>query len=152
MTIETTCAFTGHRVITDPIDPIFLESCVQGLIDKGFDTFLCGMARGFDLLAGGTVARLKGKNPHVKLVACIPCPEQDKYFTAEEKEKYKEVLSACDEVKLVSDKFYRGCMLKRDRYMVDNCSLLFGYGRSKKGGTHYTITYAQSKKKKVIII
>ena len=152
MNVETTCAFTGHRVIRDPIDTAFFERCVQGLIDKGFDTFLCGMAMGFDLLAGETVVRLKKKNPQVKLIACVPCPDQDRYFTAEDKERYRVLLAECDEVKMLSDKFYKGCMLRRDRYMVDNSSVVFGYGRNHKGGTYYTITYAQSKKKRVIII
>ena len=152
MNIETTCAFTGHRVIENPIDTVFFEKCVQGLIDKGFDTFLCGMAMGFDLLAGETVARLKKNNPQIKLIACVPCPDQDKYYTAEDKERYRVLLAACDEVKLLSERFYKGCMLSRDRYMVDNSSIVFGYGGGKKGGTYYTITYAQSKKKRVIII
>ena len=152
MYIEKTCAFTGHRDIVDPIDMTFFETCVQELIDRGFDTFLCGMARGFDLLAGELVVKLKESNPHVKLIACIPCPDQDKYYSPNEKEKYKRVLTACDEVKLLNEKFYKGCMLMRDRYMVDNCSLVFAYDRKSEGGTHYTLTYAQSKKKKIIIM
>ena len=152
MSIETTCAFTGHREILDSIDFDFFETCVQDLIDRGYDTFLCGMARGFDLLAGEIVVKLKATNPHIKLIACVPCPNQDRYFSLEEKQKYDKVFAACDEVKLLSGRYYKGCMLSRDRYMVDNCSLVFAYDRKKEGGTHYTLTYAQSKKKKIIIM
>ena len=152
MSIEKTCAFTGHREILDPIDFNLLESCVQELINMGFDTFLCGMARGFDLLAGEIVVKLKENNPHVKLIACVPCPDQERYYSVEEREKYDRVLAACDEIKLLSERFYKGCMLVRDRYMVDNCSLVFAYDRKKEGGTYYTVNYAHSKKKKIMII
>ena len=152
MSIETTCAFTGHRDIEEQIDMSFFGNCLQELIDKGYDTFLCGMARGFDLLAGGLIVRLKEKNPHIKLIACVPCPDQEKYYPAEEKEKYQAVLSACDEVKILSRKFYKSCMFTRDRYMVDNSSLIFAYGRKSEGGTHYTLTYAISKNKKIMMI
>lgn len=152
MSIERTCAFTGHRDIEEQIDMHFFGECVQKLIDSGFDTFLCGMARGFDLIAGELVAKLKERNPHVKLIACIPCLEQEKYYFNGEKEKYNRVLSACDEVRVISERYYKGCMLTRDRYMVDNSSLLFAYQRKREGGTYYTLTYAQSKKKKIMII
>ena len=152
MNIEKTCAFTGHRDIEEQIDMNFFEKCMQELIDRGFDTFLCGMARGFDLISGELVVKLKEKNPHIRLVACIPCPDQDKYYRPEDREKYNRVLKECDEVKILSEKFYKGCMLARDRYMVDNSSLLFGYERKREGGTHYTISYAHSKNKNIIMI
>ncbi len=152
MNEQTTCAFTGHRDVKDDLDINFFEQCLQEVINKGYDTFLCGMARGFDLIAGGLVLKLKETNPQIKLIACVPCPDQEKYYSPAEKEKYEKVLDGCDEVKLLSEKFYKGCMLRRDRYMVDNCSLVFAYGRKDEGGTYYTLTYAVSKNKKVMVI
>ncbi len=152
MLIKRTCAFTGHREITDKIDEDSLLEFVQSFIDEGFDTFLCGMAMGFDLIAADVVLKLKKKNPQIKLIACVPCRGQEKYFPPEEKLKYQRIIKECDEVKILSEKYYKGCMHVRDRYMVDNCSVLIGYGRKSEGGTHYTLTYAAGKGKQIYIV
>ena len=107
------------------------------------------MARGFDLIAAQAVCELKEVYPNIKLVACIPCPSQDGKFTAEEKEKYQYVLSKCDSKILLSDHYFNGCMLMRNRFLVDNSSMLIAYLRQKRGGTFYTVKYAEEKGKKI---
>ncbi|MDE7163265.1 MAG: DUF1273 domain-containing protein [Clostridia bacterium] len=152
MNRKKTCAFTGHREVEKGFDFDYLKECVQGIIDRGYDTFLCGMAMGFDLLAARAVIELKENNPHIKLIACVPCPDQEKNFPADEKQKYGEVAASCDEVRVLSDHYYKGCMYARDRYMVDNCEILFAYDRKHEGGTYYTITYALENNKKIFVI
>ena len=59
------CFFTGHRDIVgvDDEDTERLQETVRGWLDRqvesmvyqGFSTFLCGGARGFDLLAAASV-------------------------------------------------------------------------------------------------
>ena len=142
MNKKKTCAFTGHRELENDIDLPYLKECVQGIIDRGYETFLCGMAWGFDLLAAQAVLELKEDNPQIKLIACVPCPGQEKNFPEEEKIKYKEIIEKCDEVRVISKNFYKGCMYARDRYMVDNSALLLAYDRRHEGGTYYTVTYA----------
>ena len=150
--IDKTCAFTGHRDIIDEIDIDFLTACLQEFIDGGYDTFLSGMARGFDLIAADAVLKLKEKNKRIKLIACVPCPGQSKYYPPEEKEKYDRILPLCDGVETVSEHYYKGCMQRRDRYMVDKSSLLIAYSRTRAGGTFYTLNYAISRNKKVCVI
>ncbi len=152
MDISKTCTFTGHRELRGDLDSDLLKKFVQGFIDEGIDTFLCGMAMGFDLLAAELILKLKTDNPHIKLIACVPCPDQDRYYPLEEKKKYREVLEQCDEVKVLCNHFYNGCMLARDRYMVDNCSVVIAYGRKNNGGTYYTIKYAMDKNKKLCVV
>ena len=53
-------------------------------------------------------------------------------------------------ISLVSPKYFRGCMQKRNRYMVDNSSLLIAYVYSNRGGSVQTRNYA-IKKDKIII-
>ena len=152
MDIEKTCAFTGHRAVGDDLDRWLLADCIEGFIEKGYDTFLCGMAMGFDLIAAQTVLSVKEQFENVKLIACVPCPGQEKFFPDNEKEKYSDILSKCDDVITVSSHYYKGCMHTRDRFMVDNSSALIAYERTATGGTHYTTTYARSLNKKILII
>lgn len=152
MDIEKTCAFTGHRNVGDDLDINALTELVQTLIDKGVDTFLDGMARGFDLIAAQVVVKLKEKNPQIKLIACVPCPNQEKYFSDEDKEIYYSVLEKCDEVKILSERYYKGCMHTRNRFMVDNSSKLIAYDRAEDGGTVYTVGYAGKRAKEIYVV
>ncbi len=150
--IEKACAFTGHREILDEIDLEALAATIKGFIKEGKNIFLCGMAMGFDLIAADVVLSLKKDFPGIRLIACVPCPFQQKNFPAEERKKYERILPLCDEVKRLSKTYFKGCMLARDRFMVDNSSVLIAYGRKNEGGTFYTLNYALSKRKRIYMI
>ena len=147
-----TCAFTGHRNLNYPdYDPELLDRVVLNLIKNGTKRFLCGMATGFDMNAAQCVIKYK-KQYGVKLIACIPCTEQAERFSAKDKALYGRIINECDEVEVLSDNYYDGCMLSRNRYMVDNCDVLVSFLRHRRGGTYYTVNYAQASDKKIIEI
>ena len=78
---------------------------------------------------------------NVKLIACIPCYGQERYFTEKDKKRYVEILQRADEKIILSDTYTPDCMLKRNRYMCDNADVLIAYLRQNKGGTAYTVQY-----------
>lgn len=137
------CVFTGHRDLQSDFSKKKLKESVKEVIAMGADTFLCGMAMGFDLIAAETVLSLKRKFPHVKLVACIPCIGQEKYFSNTDKRRYVAAVKKADERVVLSDSYYRGCMQARDRYMADRGDILITYCKKMEGGTAYTVRYFQ---------
>lgn len=149
--IKTTCCFTGHRVLRKDFDVSRLERVINGAINRGYKTFLNGMANGFDRVCAAVLIELK-KEKNIEFIACIPCKEQDKYFTAKQKEEYKYFLEKADKTVYLSDEYYNGCMQFRNRYMVDNSSLVLAYSKSDFGGTRYTVKYAEKQEKEIIFI
>ncbi len=137
------CVFTGHRDLQSDFSKKKLKEAVKEVIAMGADTFLCGMAMGFDLIAAETVLSLKRKFPHIKLVACIPCIGQEKYFSNTDKRRYTAAVKKADERVVLSDGYYRGCMQARDRYMADRGDILITYCKKQEGGTAYTVRYFQ---------
>lgn len=142
---NTSCAFTGHREFYEGFSKRKLTATVKRLTEEGVVTFYNGMAMGFDLLAAETVLALKKKNPQIKLVACIPCYNQEKSFSPEDKKRYARILKKADEQVLLSQNYYRGCMQVRDQYMVDNADVLVCYCVKETGGAAYTVKYCQKK-------
>ena len=141
--ISTTCCFSGHRVLKKDFNVEKLNEIVDKLINNGYRTFLVGMAWGFDLKVFEVL--LTKKNSNIDIIACVPCKEQSTYFKKEEKQKYEEYLKKADKVVYVSNEYFDGCMQKRNRYMVDNSSILVAYLYSNIGGTKSTVSYAQKK-------
>ena len=67
-------AFTGHREVEKYPDfsARKLYEATEAYIKRGATDFYCGMARGFDLLAGECVLSLKKLYPEIRLIAYIP--------------------------------------------------------------------------------
>lgn len=142
-----TVAFTGHREIENERE-VFekLKIQVERAINNSYDTFLTGMAKGYDLLAGEVVIYLKRKYPNVKLIACVPYKSSRHYpgFSYEDTLVFDDVLNHADKIVYVSSKYTPGVFLKRDRFMVDNCSFVIAYLLREKSGTGYTVNYAKT--------
>ncbi len=146
---ENACAFTGHRELDGDFDVQLLERVVERLAKTGTVTFLCGMARGFDLIAAEVTLKFKLKY-NLKLVACVPYEGQADYFSASDKERYENIMAHCDEKRVFAESYNRYCMFARDRYMAENCSVMVCYLRKTSGGTYYTVNCAKKLGVKVI--
>lgn len=157
-----TCCFTGHRIQKAGFEfseynfkYISLKNQVtqhiKSAIEDGFANFISGMAIGFDMLCAEVVLELK-KHYNINLILALPCHNQEKYFKEKEKIKYRNILKSADKVIYVSEEYYNGCMQKRDRYMVDNSSLIIAFYLGIAGGTKTTLNYALNKGLKIQII
>ncbi len=146
-----TMAVTGHRKLGSDISKKTLRLFFEGAIRDGYDTFLVGMALGFDTLCFKVLEEVR-KDNNVRIIACIPCENQDKNFSPLQKKEYKRMIEVADEKIVLSKEYTPYCMHARNRFMVDNCSYLLAYLREKKGGTKYTVDYALEKEKRVLII
>ena len=148
---EKTCALTGHRKVENDFEVDVLQAIFIKLIDSGINTFLCGMAVGFDTLAFKVLYNLK-KEKDLKIIACIPCKKQDINFSKEQKVEYEKMLNLADESILISEEYTPYCMMKRNMFMVDNACVLLAYLKKEKGGAKNTVTYAIKNNKPVIYV
>ncbi len=142
---ETTCCFTGHRRIEKHmLGPLQkqLKTEISRLISEGYVTFSSGGALGFDIMAAQTVIQLKKKHPHIRLSMVLPCKEQDRNWSEEQRLIYRKVLYSADEITYTAETYHKGCMHKRNRYLVDSASYMIAYLIHDRGGTKYTVDYA----------
>ena len=155
---RTTVAFSGHRSfkMTDPGGDLFaardgqtesdiyarLRETISNLAEEGFTDFLCGMAEGFDLLAGEAVLELRGKYADLRLIAVIPFPRQAVGFKPETRESYYEVLGNAWEIFTVCPQYSTDCFHRRNDYLIDNSSVLVCFYNGTRGGTQYTVKRA----------
>lgn len=137
------CAFTGHRSLGADFSARALKKEIQTLLKRGVRTFYNGFAVGFDTEAVKVLLSFKKKYPDIKLVACIPCPNQEKNFNDRQKQEYYKLLEKADEKILISKYYETGCMLKRNRYMAEYADVLIAYCKRNEGGTAYTVRYFQ---------
>ena len=152
---DKTCCFTGHRDIGNhSIRNVVktLEAELIKLIENRYCYFGAGGALGFDTIAAQTVLHLKERYTHIKLILVLPCVDQAKSWSYEDKVVYEDIKQKADKVVYTSKDYARGCMHKRNRHLVDNSSTCICYLTENKGGTFYTVNYASSKQLKIINI
>lgn len=145
----TSCAFSGHRVLPENFDLQLLDRVIYNLLLSGYNRFLCGMARGFDLCAAERLLSYRNRFSF-RLVACIPCRTQSESYPESTLIRYRKILEESDETVVLSEEYYAGCMQQRNRYLVDHCDVLVSYLRRRSGGTFYTVNYAKKRGKKII--
>ena len=155
-------SFTGYRPEKLPFfsedDPMCedlknrLSKQIEKLIKDGADEFFSGMARGVDIWAAEAVLELKRTYPNIKLTAVIPCPEQADSWSREDRDRYDRILEACDKKLVISPHYSKGCMQKRNKALVDVCDILVAVFDGQSGGTKQTVSYAESKGRKTVII
>ena len=130
---STTCCFTGHRPQKLPwkLNNTSIqaqrawtqtEQEIEKAIKDGYDTFLCGMALGFDMACAEIVLRLK-KKYKIKLYGILPCLDQANKWAKIHQENYNHILKQLDGIRCIH-KTYTGaeCMHERNHFMIDNSS------------------------------
>ena len=66
----------------------------------------------------------------------MPCPTQADDWPEAERQRYCQLLAACDYETLVSARYTPDCMQRRNRYLVDHAALLIAAYDGKPLGTY----------------
>lgn len=151
---DHTVCFTGHRDIPDDIIPMVkkrLLSVIGQVTKEGYDRFICGGALGFDTLAALAILEYRELHPNIQLLIAVPCSTQSDSWNAEDRAVYRHIIDEADEVRILAEKYTRGCMQNRNMFMVDRSSLCIAWLTSMNGGgTMNTVKYALKKSVRII--
>ena len=143
---QNACCFTGHRKI--PAQEMqAVTACLRRELEKlaaqGVTEFYAGGAQGFDTIAALAVLDMKKRGEKVRLHLVLPYPGQAKGWPQDDVEAYERIKAEADEVETIGEHYFRGCMQIRNRRLVDESRYCLCYLTQDKGGTHYTVKYAQ---------
>ncbi len=141
------CCFTGHRpnklgMTEQQLRPLLEEAILQA-IQEGFTTFITGMARGVDLIAGEIVLRLREQDSRIKLICALPYPDFGQHWGGGWTKRFQKVLAAADLKRCICPSFYYASYQLRNEWMVDHASLVIAVYNGKAGGTRNTLDYAR---------
>ncbi|MFR3237051.1 MAG: SLOG family protein [Acutalibacter sp.] len=146
---KSSCCFTGHRRIPEQ-EMLWLrrrlrEEIVALVEEKGITTFLAGGALGFDTIAAQEVLRARGERyPGLKLELVLPYVGQEEQWSQRDASIYRAMLRQADRVVYIAGRYTQGCMFQRNRYLVEHSAYCLCYQKRGRGGTAYTVRYANS--------
>ena len=150
---DTTVAFSGYRPEKFPFmleegNDQFLKLCndienvLLGLLEQGYRTYLCGMARGFDFLCGKILLDIVSQNENLdaKLIAVLPFKQQG--FSGCWGELHNRLRAEARQEIVISQEYSKQSFHLRNRFMVENSSCLVCYWDGQEGGTASTVRMA----------
>lgn len=120
-----------------------LKEVLEGAISYGIKNFLTGMAEGFDMIATEILLNLREMHGGIKIIAIVPCLGQEKFWSEIQQERYKKILSQCDDKIILSVCYTQTCMNERNKFMIEHSSVCIACCNGKKSGTLNTIRFAK---------
>ncbi|MBR1962955.1 MAG: DUF1273 family protein [Alistipes sp.] len=141
---DITACFTGHRTY-DGNRNEELKAAIRELYARGYRTFLCGMAVGFDLAAAEVALSLRDELKGLQVVAVVPFEGMQLRFSESQRALFERVAHGADEVITLATRYSASVYALRNNYLVDNCTAVIAYFTGQKGGTAYTVRRAVKK-------
>lgn len=160
---EITCSFSGYRPEKLPWGQNEnderclclkekLYDVIAAVYTSGIRHFICGMALGSDMYFCEAVALFREDHDDVTLEAALPCEDQAAKWSERQRNRYFKLIQQCDTETYVSRKYTPDCMMRRNKYMVDNSSVLIAVYDGRFGGTMQTVGYAEASGLEIIQI
>lgn len=160
---KRTVCFSGHRPEKLPLNGDSGTTVIRYLksilykeildsITAGYDRFVTGLARGVDLWAGEILMELKAHGENISIIAVKPYKSHGDNFYGLDKFSLGRLLSKADEVVCLADEYRKGCMQRRNEYMVDHSGKLIAVVSDYRSGTGATIRYAEKQGIEVRVI
>ncbi len=146
-----TCCITGHRTIEEGKIEIAKATIRKALIQAvncGYNHFISGFAKGIDLYFAEIIIELRERYD-ISLEAAIPYRNRIRSKDT----NFQNLISQCNLVSILSEKYSPSCYINRNRYMVQHSNLIIAvYDGRYKGGTLFTMRYAHALGKEIKII
>lgn len=158
------CSFTGHRPHKlpwkdDEADPrcvalkAMLMEQITAMVKAGITDFFSGMAEGTDHYCAQIVLALRKRDPRLRLHCVLPHEGQADKWIDPARERYHSILKQADSIEYVSHAYYEGCMLDRNRRLVDQAGILLAvYNGVRRSGTGATVNYARKMGREITMI
>ncbi len=128
--------FTGHRNIKDIKDGI--NQLIDMALERGIREFMNGMALGTDQEAAEVLIERE-----LNWTAVIPCENQDRLWSLQQKLKYKQLLKSASNKIVLYPEYAPGVMQARDIWMVKHSDICLAvYDGRLTGGAALTVNLA----------
>ena len=79
----------------------------------------------------------------------LPCIDQDKSWSAREREMYSYVLKNADETVYISDEYTDRCMRERNFRLASECDIMIAYLGRRMSGAGQTVAMAERMGKRI---
>lgn len=125
MATVSRCCFAGpvydKTKIAEQAMVTELKSSIAKAIEEGTKTFVIGMSKGVDLLAGDILIDLREKDKEIKIICIEPYKNSNYAWQEAWKQTYNYVLAMADYKKCLSTNWEAGIYDRKLDYIAERC-------------------------------
>ena len=121
-------------------------------VGDGYDTFITGMQRGTDIIAGLTVLEMKKTVPGLRLYCVSPFESEITSRHGRDLYEYITLRDSCDYFTALRKYYSNSSFHERNRVMVNNSTRVIAAVYSMGSGTGNTLRYAESRGTSIDVI
>ena len=146
---STTCCFTGHRKRDLPFGGDATKQGVRNLIstvqlvctqayNKGYRTFITGMAEGADIMCGSVVMDMMNCKEYadIRLICALPYRDQRRELSQPtDRYIHSLLLNKAEAVVITGNANERGRYRIRNQFMVEHSSAIIAIYKEKQSGS-----------------
>lgn len=149
------CCFAGPTYdktrLTEQDMKAVLKNSIVNVIEEGTTTFVIGMSKGVDLLAGDMLIDLREKNPQIKVICIEPYRNSNYSWQEAWKQMYNYVLAMADYRKSLSVNWEAGIYDKKLDYIAERCDrAVILYDGDDSSDARYLLDKSKSFKKTLL--
>lgn len=160
--VEKKCALIGDPFYLLPFEfkqenrenalrnAVFHE--IEKAVRTGHHQFLCGFTAGIDFLFAETVLELREKNPSITLESVLAYESEAAAWDETIRDRYYDLLAQCSRERLLQTRYTPGCLVQRNKYLVDHTDLLLTMTDGLLGNAMQAIEHAAQQGKSVLCI
>lgn len=135
---------TVHHVVNER-----LKTLIHTLYREGYDTYMTGMADGFDVWAAMAVLELQAELHHLQLIA-VPAYIKNVSNDTGYNRMYAQIMAAASQICPAAQRYSQGCFDLRNEILISNCTTVVCYYDGLPGGTANTLSKARRRDLRII--
>ena len=130
-----------------------LRSEIINAIQQGYRIFICGLESGCDLIGAEIVIDLKQKYDNIKLIGALHSKDQVENVHIYESARFNKIMQKLNGIRCIYHyNIGKECLIERNKFMIENSSLMFAISDCKEDYANATIDYAKQNGLKVVAI
>ena len=153
------CCFSGYSTFNlSNANPDYqnlkktIKFVIKNLLFQGYAYYLCGFDQGTDLYFAESLCELKASYPELRLESVIPYENQGESWPDNERERYYNLLAKCDKETILNTQYKNGCVIERNKLMIDHSEVLLVIFDGELSLTMQAIQYAKKSSKNIICL
>ena len=123
--------FTENSRICKNLKKSIKKEIASLIENENVTHFISGMELGFETYMAEIVLELKEKYDII-LECALPCETQANNWCEKDRDKYFSIIEKCDKFTLLQTHYTRDCVIKKNRYMINNSDFVITVSNDEK--------------------
>lgn len=130
-----------------------IHKTLTNIVNNGYKTFYCGLNSEFELMCLETISEMKNNHSYLKIIGVLPCSIKKSNLYKNLSAENSNIIKHLNKIICMSDKKTSiESLYERNKYMINNSSIIITYYNKNSNNLLETMNYAKSRNLQIKVI